>query len=475
MNEYKLVAPEIDALLRYFGQGHMNPSRPSAALCAAMEPLFEALRDLAPLKSNDEVKAIWVMIPRGSIDDYTPYEDLLDWGEVETREEYEERWAEDYPDPVSWYELVLMESFNKKGVLEYRGISLGNKFIVSASMNPDDSFREQFPVYKEDTAIALCSLMTIAARDSLRRLEEGSYNTLVASSLPYQFRTGVIRRSVVWGKEPEWKESDLEGISEETIMTFRELLRSGINDPEKVGRMKTMTANDFFRACAVGYQACGYEGTELPFVEQYFLHADGRDEGLSGRGHGLNAGPGIDFDDPSAWDQWYFHREQRGGHPWEVCRGGNSTHVSLFVSHDEHENGFLYRSGKITEGEYKQRAEDAGYYFIVEGKHRAMEAVSFYIALSKAGFPVIISDAEEILNRFEGRDYIGIVPRHVIPRYCEGMFPVRYGKVIDFTHVYEEEMQEFGADIEWLPEEEAKLIETGKPGQTSDRSGKDIE
>ena len=208
MKEYKLVAPEIDALLRYFERGHMNPSRPSAALCAAMEPLFEALRDLAPLKSNDEVKAIWVMIPRGSIDDYTPYEDLLDWGEVETREEYEERWAEDYPDPVSWYELVLMESFNKKGVLEYRGISLGNRFIVSASMNPDDSFREQFPVYKEDVAITLCSLMTMAARDSLRRLEEGSYNTLVASSLPYQFRTGVIRRSVVWEKEPEWKESE---------------------------------------------------------------------------------------------------------------------------------------------------------------------------------------------------------------------------------------------------------------------------
>ena len=48
----KLVAPDIDVLLRYFDREYMYSSRPSAELCAAMEPLFDALRDLAPLKSN---------------------------------------------------------------------------------------------------------------------------------------------------------------------------------------------------------------------------------------------------------------------------------------------------------------------------------------------------------------------------------------------------------------------------------------
>ena len=325
-------------------------------------------------------------------------------------------------------------------------------------MDPDDTFTERFPSYKEEAAIALCSMLTEAATGSMRMIEEGCYNKQVADSLPYQFRTGIIKRSAVWEKEPEWKEQDLEGISEETLASFRQLIRSGANDSEKIGRMKCMTANDFFHACAIVYHACGYEGTELPWAKQYFLHADGRDEGLSGRGYGLNAGPGIDFDDTSAWDQWYFHREQQGGHPWEVCRGGNSTHVSLFVYHDNHDNDFLFRTGKITEDEYQHRMEEAGYYFIVEGKHRAAEAVSFYTGILKAGFPVIISDAEEILSRFEGRDYIGIVPHHVIPRYCESMFPASYGKVIDFMHVFEEELASFGANIEWLPEEEARLI-----------------
>ena len=218
-----------------------------------------------------------------------------------------------------------------------------------------------------------------------------------------------------------------------------------------------MTANDFFRACVLGYKACGYEKCDLSPVEQYFLHADGRDEGLSGRGYGLNEGPGIDFDDPEAWDQWYFHREQHGGHPWEVCRGGNSTHVSLYVCHDQYDLDYLYRAEKISENEYKKKSERAGYYYKIAGKYRTAEAVSFYAALSQAGLPVVLSDAEEIMARLEGAGFIGIVPHDVTPRYCESMFPEKYGRVIDFIHVYQEELDTFGDAIEWLPEEEARI------------------
>ena len=456
MREYKLIAPDIDELLCFFERDYMNPSRPSSELSDEMEALFGVLHDLAPQKTNNEVKSVWVTVPRGTIDDYTPYEDMLEWGEIENRQEYEKRWEEEYPEPTVWYKLVIWESSDREGTPVYRGIRFGNKCIINASFA--DSRDKKYPAYKEEAAAALCALITAAARDSMRRLAEGTYNELVQSSLPYRFRTGVIRRSAVWEKDPEWKESDTEGITEKTLKDFRQLLQSGANDPAKIGRMKSMTANDFFRACAAGYQACGYRGTDLPWVEQYFLHADGRDEGLSGRGHGLNAGPGIDFDDGSAWEQWYFHREQHGGHPWEVCRGGNSTHVSLYVVHDEYENGYLYRSGKINADEYEQRKEQAGYYYAVEGKYRAAEAVCFYTALVKTGLPVIISDAEEILGRFDGTDYIGIVPHHVIPKYCGDMFPARYGKVIDYMHIYEEEMAEYGDAVEWLPEEEAELI-----------------
>lgn len=174
-------------------------------------------------------------------------------------------------------------------------------------------------------------------------------------------------------------------------------------------------------------------------ADLYLKYADGRDEGLTGTGHGLNEGPGIDFDYAKAWDSWYFGARV-GGHPWEVIRGGNSTHVSLYVRHDK----------------------STGWYFEVAGKHRPFESVSFYTALSAAGLPVFLYDAKEILARFDGGDYIGIVPHSIIPKYCEEMFPDTYGRVIDFMHVFDEELKKYGKDIIWLPEDEAKLSQEYK-------------
>ena len=53
---YKLVAPDIDRLLKYFDRGYLNPSGVRPALAKAMEPLFELLSPLAPLEDNDEAK-----------------------------------------------------------------------------------------------------------------------------------------------------------------------------------------------------------------------------------------------------------------------------------------------------------------------------------------------------------------------------------------------------------------------------------
>ena len=78
MKEYKLVAPDIDRLLCYFDQRYLNPSSPTPEVAVAMDPLFTALSDLAPLPQNDEVKAIWLQVPRGGIEDYDSYDDSYD-------------------------------------------------------------------------------------------------------------------------------------------------------------------------------------------------------------------------------------------------------------------------------------------------------------------------------------------------------------------------------------------------------------
>lgn len=106
MNNYYLVVPDVDNLLSYFERGYLNPSAPSEDLCKAVDPLFEILRDLAPLRKNIEAKALRATIPRGFIENFGSYEDMLAWGDVKNRKEYEEYRLEKYPESVCWYELV---------------------------------------------------------------------------------------------------------------------------------------------------------------------------------------------------------------------------------------------------------------------------------------------------------------------------------------------------------------------------------
>lgn len=461
--EYKLVAPDIDRLLSIFGHDYLNPSVPSAALVTAMEPLFTILRDLAPIENNDEVKAIWLMVPRGEIADYDSYEDLLRWQEVSSRKEYEKIWLRDYPEPVKWYKLSISESFDKAGNVNHRSVMVGSTLIINAML--EDGLPEEERCggsWKEEAAILLCKLLPAAAEHSMQMLQEDTYNQYVSDNLPYWFRTGVIKRNVLWTVEPEARESIFDGLSDEVYDRFQTLMESGENDEKKLKVMPSMTGADFLHACAIGYKVCGYKGTELPEVDQYILHADRRDEGLTGKGDISHRGNGgIDLHSPAAWDAWYHHREIHGGHPWEVCRGGNSTHVDLFVIDSRQEADWEYARGKITQEEAERIQKEGGYYFAVGGAawNRSVEAVNFYVAIHDAGLPVVLRKAEAILARFRGKDIVGVVPRNITPRYCEGMFPEKYGTILDFIHVYDEDP--WRDQIEWLPEEEAKLIGKG--------------
>jgi len=137
--QYRLIAPEIDCLLYWLGHGHRNPSAPTPALVSAMDPLFITLAPLAPLKRNKEAKAIWLRVPRGTIEAYGCFDDMRESGEVETYEEYENRWHEDYPDEYSWYRLVIAESFHRDGTLRSRAVAIGNTTIISAMMDAGEA------------------------------------------------------------------------------------------------------------------------------------------------------------------------------------------------------------------------------------------------------------------------------------------------------------------------------------------------
>lgn len=74
--EYKMVAPDVDDLLRYFDRIRLSPTQSTPALLAAAEQLCNMMEPLAPLKTNNEARAIWLRIPRGTIADYDSFEDM---------------------------------------------------------------------------------------------------------------------------------------------------------------------------------------------------------------------------------------------------------------------------------------------------------------------------------------------------------------------------------------------------------------
>ena len=73
-----------------------------------------------------------------------------------------------------------------------------------------------------------------------------------------------------------------------------------------------------------------------------------------------------------------------------------------------------------------------GFYLQLAGSSwdRTMETVRFFLALYRAGLPVVLYEAKLLASRLEGTEKMGIVPEGVYPIYCRSMFPGE--KIIDF-------------------------------------------
>jgi hypothetical protein len=360
------------------------------------------------------VRELWFTAERGTIEDFGDFEEMLADGDVESREEFESWWHDEFPREVEWYNFSAVEDEE----IGYRGILVGNRLVIV-----DDKRKPRYFPYdiSEFTEWILDSV-----KNCISELENGTYNKRVAEGLPPQHRTGTILRKHLWDVFPESRESFFKDLSQAEVDEFVRYAAEQEDEPQKLKtRIDKMTANDFYSYCALGYAANKYEGTDWPLRQQYERHADGRDDGLGE----------IDPDSADAFHDWLCNCEFHGGHPWEVCRGGNSTHVSLYVSHD-----------------------DGGYYLSVAGDawNRTVESVKFYLALRNAGLPVYMHKAKLLAARLLEKEKIGLVPDGVIPAYCDSLFPDE--DVIDFMNLPFENRDELLPYCVWQKEKEVKLV-----------------
>jgi hypothetical protein len=183
-----------------------------------------------------------------------------------------------------------------------------------------------------------------------------------------------------------------------------------------------MTLADFLGYCEICYRANDYRqyASDASPMDKYKAMADDRHDGLLD----------LTLDDPTIFLDWHQNRSG-AGHPFEICRGGNSTNISLHVlKRDRAWQLFL-----------------AGF-----SPERVVETAKMALALYQRDIPFALAMKEEMLMMLLGEDFVGIVPDDIILGYNHDSFPLN-DQVFSFTYLWTlEELDARIADkISWYP------------------------
>ena len=407
MIDKKIVAPLLDDLIQ---KASGAPDAPNNITKSQVLLLIDKTKTL-DISGNDERRDLWLWTERGTIEDFGDYNEYLEYGDVESREEFQDLWRAYYPDELKWYKLTFMTY----GDITY--IYFGGKLVFQITV------LQQHDYSVDNSELAMW--LTDAVDKVVEMLRNETYNQFVADNLSFHKRLGKIKRRDYWDIFPELRQDYFNDINSEEIQEFLGYISK---QPEEspATRLAQITAGFFFDCCKMGYAANNYkDSTELSAKQLYINNADGRNDGLLE----------LEEDSVDAFADWYHNRINHGGHPWEVCRGGNSTHISLYVNHD---------------------AE--GWYLSLAGSSygRSVETIKFYLALAKQGVPIYMYDSTEIVSRLIEADYIGIVPEGVFPRYCTELFPDE--KMLDFMNLPDENTDKVIAATEWYHIPQTKLL-----------------
>ncbi len=218
-------------------------------------------------------------------------------------------------------------------------------------------------------------------------------NKQVLMNYPLQYRYGIVPHSLIRASLPDMYRLDKE-LGKAGTARFARLMEDGYFVKTENTQVPSMTAADYFNYCRIAYIAGKRKNDKvdesLSGREMYILYADGRHEGL------------LDIDENSEqefadWVDGKHPKRSSGGHPFEIKRGGNTTHIDLSVTRPSHyqKEGF----------KVELRGESIG---------RMVETIKMYLALQKANLPVTIANPEAVRKRLLAQDNIGIVPSYTM-------------------------------------------------------------
>ncbi len=232
-----------------------------------------------------------------------------------------------------------------------------------------------------------------SARKWLKVIRKGwiKANKRIQVEYPLRYRYGVAPNILIRTSLPDVYRLDKE-LSKSRTWKLVRLVEDGFFLKTENTEVSSMTAADYFRYCRIAYIAAKRKeetvDKTLSGREMYSRYADGRHEGL------------LDIDPASEqefadWIDGKHPKRKGGGHPWEIKRGGNTTHIDLTVSRSS-----LYRPEGF---KVELRGESIG---------RMVETMRMFLAIHEAKLPISIANPEGVRKRLLGQDNIGIVPSY---------------------------------------------------------------
>ena len=285
-----------------------------------------------------------------------------------------------YKDQDWKFFLKPKRSWRILSVKEYEGVfyfwsSEFEQFSFDSKMNKLAEVRYE-PDVAEILPHFIAALKTTHA--SVKK-DAADYHRYLLRSLSPGVRKGLIHRRFVRELIPTWMRYD-KALGPSAVTAAIELLESNrFNDD-----LLSMNAEKFFEYCRVAYLAnsenfAGNFDSSLSGRDMYKRWADGRDGGLTG----------IDPTSTELFCEWFESKAWSGGHPWEIYRGGNTTHIDLYVE----------KSGG------KWRVHLSAF-----SSTRLAETCRIALAFAQANLPFTLEHRQSYLKRLRCDDLIGIIP-----------------------------------------------------------------
>ena len=216
-------------------------------------------------------------------------------------------------------------------------------------------------------------------------------NKRIQVDYPLRHRYGIAPNALIRASLPDVYRLNKELGKDRTRKLVR-LIEDGFFLKAENTEVSSMTAADYFQYCKIAYIA-GKRKEEtvdesLSGREMYSRYADGRHEGL------------LDIDPASEqefadWIDGEHPKRRVGGHPWEIKRGGNTTHIDLTVSRP---SSYRQEGFKV-----ELRGESIG---------RMVETMRMFLAIHEGKLPISIANPEGVRKRLLAQDNIGIIPSY---------------------------------------------------------------